>query len=39
MFVWNKRQGEPARMRVYLWPLLVSLLLSVILTVLVNRIL
>ncbi len=39
MFVWHKRSGEPARTRVYLWPLVVSLLLSVILTVLVNKVL
>lgn len=36
MFVWTKRSGEPGKTRVYLWPLLLSLVLSVVLTVLVN---
>lgn len=37
MFVWTKRSGRPATTRFYLWPLVVSLLLSVILTVLINK--
>jgi hypothetical protein len=38
MFVWTKRSGRPAKTRIYLWPLVVSLLLSVILTILVNKV-
>ena len=36
MFVWTKRSGDRAKTRVYWWPLLLSLVLSVLLTVLVN---
>ena len=36
MFVWTKRSGEPGKTRFFLWPLLVSLLLSVVLTLLLN---
>ncbi len=38
MFVWTKRSGRPARTHIYLWPLVLSLLLSVILTILVNKV-
>ncbi len=36
MFVWTKRSGQPGKTRFYWWPLLISLLLSVVLTLLVN---
>ena len=36
MFVWYKRSGEKARTRFYWWPLLVGLVLSVVLTLLLN---
>ena len=36
MFVWTKRSGQPGKTRFYLWPLLLSVVLSVVLTVLVN---
>lgn len=36
MFVWTKRSGRPGKTRFYWWPLLLSLLLSVVLTVIVN---
>lgn len=36
MFVWTKRSGERGRTRFYWWPLLLSLLLSVLLTIVVN---
>jgi hypothetical protein len=36
MFVWYKRSGERSRFRVLWWPLVLSLLLSVVLTVLLN---
>ena len=36
MFVWTKRSGRPGRARFYWWPLLLSLLVSVVLTVLLN---
>jgi hypothetical protein len=36
MFVWTKRSGQPGRTRFLWWPLLLSLALSVLLTVLVN---
>jgi hypothetical protein len=39
MFVWYKRSGERSRVRFMWWPLVLSLLLSVLLTVLVNRML
>jgi hypothetical protein len=37
MFVWYKRSGDRGRVRFYWWPLLLSLLLSVVLTVLLNK--
>lgn len=37
MFVWYKRSGQRARTRFYWWPLIVSLALSVLLTIIVNR--
>lgn len=36
MFVWTKRSGRPGKTRVYWWPLVVSLLVSVVLTLLLN---
>ncbi len=36
MFVWTKRSGRPGRARFYWWPLLLSLLVSIVLTVLLN---
>jgi hypothetical protein len=36
MFVWTKRPGRPSRVRFMWWPLLLSLVLSVVLTVLLN---
>lgn len=36
MFVWTKRSGRPGKTRFVWWPLLASLLLSVVLTVAVN---
>jgi hypothetical protein len=37
MFVWYKRSGQRSRTRFYWWPLLLSLALSVLLTVVANR--
>ena len=39
MFVWHKRSGEKARMRFYWWPLLLSIVLSIVLTILINAVL
>lgn len=36
MFVWTKRSDRPGRVRFSWWPLLLSLVLSVVLTVLLN---
>jgi uncharacterized membrane protein YhaH (DUF805 family) len=36
MFVWTKRSGRSARTRFSWWPLLLSLLMSVVLTVAIN---
>jgi uncharacterized membrane protein YhaH (DUF805 family) len=36
MFVWTKRSGRPGRTRFYWWPLVLSLLVSVVLTILLN---
>ncbi len=36
MFVYTKRSGERGKSRFYLWPLLLSLVLSVLLTLVVN---
>jgi hypothetical protein len=36
MFIWTKRSGQPARRRVILWPLLLSLAASIILTIALN---
>ena len=36
MFVWHKRSGERTRVRVYWWPLILSLVLSVLLTLALN---
>lgn len=38
MFVWYKRSGEKSRVRFMWWPLLLSLVLSVVLTILLNTI-
>jgi len=37
MFVWSKRSGEPSRTKFSWWPLLISLGLSVVLTILLNK--
>jgi len=36
MFVWQKRSGRRGGVRVYWWPLVLSLVLSVLLTLLIN---
>jgi hypothetical protein len=36
MFVWTKGSGRPSRVRFSWWPLLLSVLVSVVLTVLLN---
>jgi hypothetical protein len=36
MFVWTKRSGERGKTRVYWWPLLLSIVLSVLLTIALN---
>lgn len=36
MFVWTKRSGRPGRVRFMWWPLLISIVLSVLLTILLN---
>ena len=36
MFVWYKRSGEKPRVRFSWWPLLASLVLSVLLTLVLN---
>lgn len=36
MFVWTKRSDRPGRVRFLWWPLIASLVASVVLTVLVN---
>lgn len=36
MFVWYKRSGQPARSRLFLWPLVLCLVVSVVLTLLLN---
>ena len=36
MFVWTKRSGRPAKTRFSWWPLLLSLLVSVVLTLVIN---
>lgn len=37
MFIWTKRPGEPGRARFLWWPLMLSLVVSVVLTVLLNK--
>jgi hypothetical protein len=37
MFVWHKRSGERSRVRFYWWPLVLSLALSVVLTIILNK--
>jgi hypothetical protein len=39
MFVWYKRSGRPSRVRFYWWPLVLSLVLSLLLTVILNWVL
>lgn len=39
MFVSHKRSGEKARVRFSWWPLVASLVLSVLLTILLNKVL
>ena len=36
MFVYRKRSGRPGRTQFYWWPLVLSLVLSVLLTLLLN---
>ncbi len=36
MFVWYKRSGQRPRVRFFWWPLLASLVLSVVLTIIRN---
>ena len=36
MFVWTKRSGQAGKTRFYFWPLLLSLVLSVLLTLIIN---
>jgi len=36
MFVYRKRSGRPGQVRFYWWPLVVGLVLSVLLTLLLN---
>ncbi len=36
MFVWHKRSGERSRVRFMWWPLVASLVLSVLLTIALN---
>ena len=36
MFVWTKRSGQRGKTRFYWWPLLLSLVLSVLLTLAIN---
>jgi hypothetical protein len=36
MFVWTKGSGRPSRVRFLWWPLLLSLVVSIVLTVLLN---
>ncbi|MDP9402355.1 MAG: hypothetical protein M3P85_03270 [Actinomycetota bacterium] len=38
MFVWYKRSGERSRARVLWWPLVLSLVVSVVLTILLNAV-
>ena len=37
MFVRYKRSGRPRRVRFYWWPLVLSLALSVVLTIVINK--
>ena len=39
MFVWYKRSGRRSRVRFYWWPLVLSLVLSLLLTVILNWVL
>ena len=36
MFIWQKRSGDRARVRFLWWPLVLSLVLSVLLTIVLN---
>ncbi len=36
MFVWYKRSGQRSRVRFYWWPLVLSLVLSVLLMIVIN---
>jgi len=36
MFVFTKRSGRPGHFRFYWWPLLLGIVISIVLTVLVN---
>ena len=37
MFVWYKRSRGRSRVRFYWWPLVLSLILSVVLTIILNK--
>lgn len=36
MFFWSKRSGEPSRVRFLWWPLILSVVISVVLTIALN---
>jgi len=36
MFVWHKRSGQRSRFKIIWWPLLLSLVVSVLLTLAIN---
>ena len=37
MFVWTKRSGQHPKIRFFWWPLVLSIVLSIALTILLNR--
>lgn len=37
MFVWQKLSGQKSQVRFYWWPLILSLVFSVVVTILLNR--
>ena len=36
MFVWTRRSGQPGRGRLLWWPLVLSIVVSIVLTVVLN---
>ena len=36
MFVWTKRSGQRGRMRFYWWPIILSIVVTILLNVLIN---